>query len=541
MKRNSMRFMASMIAVSMSLNLATGVFADASQPTKMKNVILMIPDGMPVTATTLARWYKGGQPLNMDELACGLIRTYSADAAIADSAPAGTAMATGYKSHTGFVGVLPEQVTMPLVPSVKAGDEKKPIATILEAARLMGKSTGLIATSEITHATPADFSAHVDSRKNYDDIGEQIVYQNVDVVLGAGSKFLTSEYRKDKEDLVKIIKSKGYDYITSVDALKSSKSQKIWGMFAEENLSYDFDRNPANQPSLSDMTTKAIDVLSKDKDGFFLMVEGSKIDWADHANDPIGSISDVLAFDKAVKIALDFAKKDKNTVVIVASDHATGGMSIGNSNTNSTYDKAPLSDFIAPLKKAILTGEGLESKLNADKSNVVEVMKQYYGLDDLKPEEIEAIKTTKDGSMNYTVGPMMSKRANIGWTTTGHTGEEVVLYVYNPNQGDRLTGVVQNTDIAKYMARLLGVDFAKVNRDLFVEANKAFALKSATSTVLKDTPNVQLVVVKGNNKLVIEANKNVVVLNGVTKVMPGIAVYSGDKFYVSKSTIDLIK
>lgn len=541
MKRRNIHITAAILAVAMTLNLGAVNFASSTQPVKVKNVILMIPDGMPVSSTTLARWYQGGQPLSMDELARGLVRTYSADAAIADSAPAGTAMATGYKSHTGFVGVLPEKADMPLVPSVVLGTEKKPLATILEGARLLNKSTGLIATSEFTHATPADFSAHADSRKNYDDIAEQQVYQSIDVVLGAGSKFLTSDYRKDKDDLVKAIKGQGYDYITTVDALKNTTSQKVWGMFAEESLNYDLDRNPANQPSLSEMTSKAISILSKDKDGFFLMVEGSKIDWANHANDPIGSISDTLAFDKSVKVALDFAKKQGNTVVIIASDHGTGGMTIGSTSTNSSYDKLPLSAYMDPLKKAALTGEGLESKFNSDRTNIAEIMNKYYGISDLTGEETDAIKNAKPASMNYTVGPMISKRANIGWTTTGHTGEEVVLYVYNPNPQDCLTGVVQNTDIAVYMAKLMGVDFKALNKSLFVNANTAFEAKGAKVILSKDTANVQIEVTKGSNKLILEANKNTAILNGKSIKLPGVAVYSGNYFYASQFAIDLLK
>lgn len=530
------------IIISMAISMFSGVSADSLKPAKVENVILLIPDGMAVTPTTLARWYQGGTPLAMDEMASGLIRTYSSDAPIADSAPAGTAMATGYKSHTGYVGVLPDKANMPLVPPVAAEDAKKPIATILEGARLMGKATGLISTSEIMHATPADFSAHDESRKDYDDIGEQQVYQGVDVVLSGGYKYLTAEVRKDKEDMVGVIKSLGYEYITTPEQMKNTKSDKIWGMFAGSALAYDIDRDPSKEPSLAEMTEKAINVLSKDKDGFFLMVEGSKIDWTNHANDPVGSISDVLAFDKAVKVALDYAKSNKNTLVIAASDHGTGGMSIGNFNTNSTYDKTPLENFIDPLKKAKFTGEGIESKLKADKSNVVEVMKEYYGIEDLTAEEIAAIKATKVGSMNYTVGPMISKRANIGWTTTGHTGDEVVLYVYHPDKAEKLSGVVQNSDIALYMASSMGVDFDELNKKLFVNAAKAFEAKGAALELNKDNgTNLQLKVTKGNNKLVFFVNKNVVMHNGVAKKMPGVAVYNGIDFYVPQFGIDLLK
>ena len=360
----------------------------AANNSQTKNIIIMIPDGQSVTDTTLARWYKGGEPLAVDEMACGLVRTYSSDAPIADSAPSGTAYATGFKSHTGFVGVLPDVNTMPGMKPLAETDKRKPVASILEAAQLLGKSTGLIATSEIMHATPADFSSHDPSRKNYDNLSEQEVYQDIDVVLGSGEYYLKPEGRKDGENLVDELKNMGYDYITTPEEMKNSTSSKIWGMFAPKDLSYEMDRDASKQPSLAEMTEKAISVLSKNEKGFFLMVEGSKVDWASHANDPIGVISDTLAYDDAVKAALDFAKKDGNTVVISVTDHGNGGMTIGNKATDNDYDKRTLDEFIEPLKKATRTGEGVEKLFNADKSNIAEVMAEYYGITDLTEEEI---------------------------------------------------------------------------------------------------------------------------------------------------------
>ncbi|QUL98556.1 MAG: alkaline phosphatase [Candidatus Fermentithermobacillus carboniphilus] len=514
--------------------------AGAASIPAVKNVILMIPDGMSIDGTTLARWYKGGTPLAMDEMACGLVRTYSSDAAIADSAPAATAYSTGFKSHTGYLAVLPDVASMPGLQPIARGDEKKPVATILEAARLAGKATGLVATSEIPHATPAAFSSHCPNRNNYDDILEQMVYSGIDVVLAGGSKFLEPTTRKDKEDLIKVIKEQGYDYVTTPDAMNKSASSKIWGMFAPKDLSYDFDRDPTTQPSLAEMTAKAIEVLSKDNDGFFLMVEGSKIDWAAHANDPVGVISDILAFDNAVKVALDFAKKDKNTVVIVVSDHGNGGITIGDRGTTRNYDQLPLSAFIEPLKRAKLTGEGVEKKLNADRSNIKEVMATYYGITDLTDSELKAIKEAKPGTLNSVVGPMISVRAHIGWTTGGHTGEDVVLYVYSPT-GDRPTGVIENTDIAKYMERLLGLNLAETTKKLFVPVRAAFEAKGATVQWNTADPNNPVVVVtKGNDTLRFPVNKNLAEVNGKLVKMNGVTVFNGVRTFVPQEALDFL-
>lgn len=538
-----MKIMKAMLSVilAMAVFASTGSasFADNQAPLA-KNVIILIPDGMSVEGTTLARWYKGGTPLALDEMASGLVRTHSADAAIADSAPAGTAFATGHKSHTGFVGVLPDIADMPGVDPVTPGEERRPVANLLESAKLTGKSTGIISTSEVMHATPAAFSAHYPDRSNYDALSKQQVYNGVDVVLGGGSKYFTPEGRTDNEDLLKVIQQLGYDYVTTADELKASTSNKLWGLFAPAALAYEMDRDSSKEPSLADMTSKAIEVLSRNEEGFFLMVEGSKVDWAAHANDPIGIISDVLSFDDAVKAALDFAKKDQNTVVIAATDHGNGGITIGSTDTSKSYDKEPLSTFIGPLQKAKLTGEGLEEMFNAARSNVREVMEQYYGISDLTDSEVKAIQETKSGSMNYTVGPMISKRAKIGWTTGGHTGGDVTLYSYTPGDG-RLTGVLDNTQIAKYMAQVLSLDLEATTERLFVPAREAYTAKGAeVDWDITDPKNPVVVVTKGSDTLRLPIHTNLAELNGTSIALEGVVVFNGEKTFVPRQAIDLL-
>ncbi|AHM66483.1 alkaline phosphatase [Paenibacillus polymyxa] len=523
------------LLATMMLTVSGGTAMAVEKDTTIKNVIILIPDGMANDATALARWYKGSS-LTLDSMASGMVRTHSADAPIADSAPAGTAFATGHKSHTGYVGVLPDEATMPGQQPIAAGDAKKPVASILEASKLAGKSTGIIATSEIMHATPADFTAHYPDRKNYDALSMQQAYNGVDVVLGGGGKFLEPAGRKDGQDLIAQIKDQGYDFVTTPKGLKNSTSSKLWGSFSPEALAYDLDRDASKEPSLAEMTTKAIDVLSKNDKGFFLMVEGSKVDWAAHANDPTGIISDVLSFDDAVKVALDYAKQNQNTIVVAVTDHGNGGLTIGSSDTTSNYDKTPLASFIDPLKKAKLTGEGLEAKLNADRSNIKEVLSTYFGITDLTDEEVKTIKDAKEGSMNYAVGPIISKRANIGWTTGGHTGGDVVLYTYAPN-GDRPSGVIDNTDVNKYMTRVLGLDLDTVSKQLFVPAKAAFEAKGAKFTA--DTKVIT--VTKGSNKLELPVYKNIATLNGKNSTLNGVVVFNGVDYFVPQQAIDLIQ
>ncbi len=501
---------------------------------------MIIPDGMSMDVLTLARWYKAGDLLNVDSLATGLVRTYSSDAAIADSAPAGTAMATGHKSHTGYVGVLPDENTMPGLKPLEKGMEKKPVASVLEGAKLQGKSTGIIATSEIMHATPADFTSHYPDRKNYDSLSEQQVYQDLDVVIGGASKFFIKEERKDREDLLGIIKDK-YQYVETKAEMDKVKEGKLWAMLGEEALPYDMDRGE-DEPSLAEMTKKAIDLLSKDEDGFFLMVEASKVDWAVHANDPIGLISDTLAFDEAVGIAMDFAKENKETVIVSATDHGNSGITIGDISTNDNYDKLHISHYLEPLKKAKMTGEGIEKLFNEDKSNILEIMDENFGISDLSEEEIILIKEAKKGTMNYVIGPMIAKRASIGFTTNGHTGEDVPLYLYAPEKVEKLTGTVENTDIAKYIAKVFGFDLAEVSDKLFVNGKVEFEKKGAkTNLNISDKENIVFEVKKGSDKLEFPVNKNYALKNGKKVELLGVTVYNKIDFYVPEDAVSLIK
>ncbi|WP_409288487.1 alkaline phosphatase [Peribacillus sp. SCS-37] len=516
------------------------------QPTK---VIMMVMDGTSSTVTTLARWYKGGN-LAMDEMAAGGVRTYSAESAITDSAPAGTALATGHKTNDKYIGVLPSVVNSPGLKPVDEKDAQRPVANVLEGAKLLGKSTGLVATAEIQHATPADFSAHATHRSNYGDIAEQQVYQNIDVVLGGGKESLSpassKNARQDGEDLIKVLDQKKYDFVEDRNSLLNSKSDKIWGSFAPSALAYDFDRKTAkpSEPTLAEMTDKAIKTLNKDKDGFFLFVEGSKVDWAAHANDPIGMISDTLAFDDAVKKALDFAKKDGNTMVIAVTDHGNSGISIGNLKTGTgAYSSTPVSAYIDPLKKAKLTVEGAASNLKDDLSNIEEVAASY-GLDNLsaaEKEKLSAVKKKTDAG--GILVKLLADRANLGFTTGGHTGEDVFLYSFGPS---RPFGLLENTDLPKKAAKFMGFDLGQVTKQLYANAKEEFAKKGFDVRIdVTDAANPVFIAQNGSQKVEIPANKNIAIIsNGKTSVkkeVNGIAVYNGKDFYVTQSILKLVK
>ncbi|MBS4218427.1 alkaline phosphatase [Bacillus sp. FJAT-49711] len=509
------------------------------------NVIMMVMDGTSAGATSLARWYKG-ENLAMDEIVIGGVRTHSAESAITDSAPAATALATGHKSNDKIVGLLPEVVNTPGVAAVNPKDVFKPVANVLEGAKRIGKSTGIISTSEIQHATPAGFSSHAVHRSNYQDIAEQQVYQEIDVVLGGGKESLlpgtTKNSRVDGEDLTTVLDAKGYDFVETRDELLNTKSNKIWGSFAPSAMAYDLDRKATSnhEPSLAEMTKKAIHTLSKNDKGFFLFVEGSKVDWAAHANDTIGIISDVLAFDDAVNEALKFAKKDGNTMVIAVSDHGNSGITMGNVNTNSSYPDTPVSTYIDPLKKASMTIEGALNQLKTDRSNMKEVA-ELYGLDNLTATEIEGLKASK--SLQADMTKILANRANIGFTTGGHTGEDVFLYAYGPSKP---YGLVDNTDIAKTMAKYLKVDLNKTTDKLFVNARESFAKKGYKTRIdVTDEKNPVFIAEKQKIKIELPVNKNIAYVTKnkktTTKALDGVTVYNSKDFYVSETALHLSK
>ena len=518
----------------------------------LKNVIVMIPDGMSLAGTTLARLYKG-EPLALDPLASGLMITWSGDGTIADSAPAGSAIATGWKSQSGNIASTGQTYDWPNVHLPPVGEELRPVATLLEGARISGRATGIISTSEFMHATPADFSAHDPSRKSYDNLTEQIVYNNLDVILGGGAKYLKPEFRADKEDMEDILKARGYTLVKNTLELEQFTGHKLVGVFGKTDqhtaLSYDFDRDPAREPSLAQMTTKALEVLAKQPRGFFLMVEGSKVDWAAHANDPIGMVSDILAFDQAVKVAVDFAKHNGDTLVIAVSDHGNSGISIGDRSTSNTYDKTHWTQFIDPLKKARVTGEGFEALLSAHVkqtgANITEtelrsLAQQWLGIDELTTDEVDRLLNAKAGSMNYVVGPMIAQRAKIGFTTNGHTGEDVVLYSYDP-RGRLIGGLIDNTQVAEFMANTMRVNLNNVTRYLFQDAVAAFTAKGAT--VIDDHSDIEnpvLIVTKGKQTLRIPRNKSIAWLDGHQVFSDGVTVYNGSRWFVSQTLIDKI-
>lgn len=273
---------------------------------EVKNVILLIGDGMGVS-----QFYSGitaNKGLNMEKVQfVGLAKTYSASSYITDSAAAGTALATGTKTNNGAIGVD------------ENGNEVK---SILEYAAENGLSTGVVASCAVTHATPASFVAHQLKRSMEEEIAVDFVNSDITLFIGGGRKYFDA--RSDDKDLITELEAKGFKVALDMENVMNTESGKLAALIADEH--------PAPYPErgefLPESVGKALDLLNDNDEGFFLMVEGSQIDWAGHANETEYTINEVIDFDNAVKVAMDFADQNPGTLVVVTADHETGAMSI---------------------------------------------------------------------------------------------------------------------------------------------------------------------------------------------------------------------
>ena len=278
------------------------------QNKKAKNIILMIADGMGVTQLYAAMSISE-KPLHIEKFkVTGLQKTYSASDYITDSGAAGTAIATGVKTKNKSIGID------------TAGNAVK---TILEYAEEYELATGLVSTSSILHATPASFIAHEQHRKNYENIARDFLDVDIDLFIGGVRKQFVQ--REDGLNLLDSLKQRNYNIVNGIENLDTRNNGK-YAVFTAEGHNPEILNGRGNM--LPQSTQKAIEILSKNENGFFLMVEGSQIDWGGHDNDIDYVITETIDFDNAVAKALEFAKADGETLLIVTSDHETGGLTI---------------------------------------------------------------------------------------------------------------------------------------------------------------------------------------------------------------------
>lgn len=533
---------------------STKSFSSAGSEKKIKNVILMIPDGTSLAAVSSARWYQWyNNPdlpsLNIDPYICGTIFTFSSNAPIGDSAPTTSTYMTGYPSRAGYVSTYPPADPDNDIFPVNPEKAYQPLMTAWEAARITkGKAVGLVFTCEFPHATPADCMSHSYNRGKYDWIVPQMVHNGIDVVIGGGAGIL-------KEDQKAFLKNEGYGvFQNDMQNFRNYSGNKMWALFRKNDMAYDIDRNPKEEPSIAEMTQKAIEKLSKNENGFVLMVEGSKIDWAAHANDAVATITDMIAFDKACGVALDFAKENEETLVVIVPDHGNSGISIGSQKcpSYSSLTKDQLFGQVSQFKTSV---DGLMNKLHETQpENLKKVVLDLTGIT-LSDEDYEAMLKCRNfnseglsdtermygSDLKKVVTSILDKNTCFGFTTGGHTGEEVFLAVYDPTP-NRLTGHHTNIQLNHYLRQSIGLEksLESLTEEYFAKHTDVFADYAFTLNQENEIPVLEVKTSK--NTLTITPNTNVIKLDNKEIKLESVIVYvdKNNTFYLPKSLAELL-
>jgi alkaline phosphatase len=423
-----MRVYLSFIPFLVLFAISTGAHAQA------RNAILYVGDGMGLTHVTAARIYQKNARdglLTLDTFEqIALVRTYAANGLVTDSAAAGTALASGVKTNNVMVGVDPD------------GD---PVDTILELAKRAGKSVGIVTTTSITHATPACFYAHVRARNLESQIADQLIdTAEFDIVLGGGRQFFIPtdmeepesggrSGRRDGRNLIEEAKVKGYRVIgrqSEFDSLVADLDAGrdpgvVLGLFSGGQMSYEAHRadDAWGEPSIAEMTSAAIRLLSRNPNGYFLLVEGGRIDHAGHANAGQLMVRDLLAFDEAVKVGRDAAGDD--TLIVVTADHETGGLAING------YPGIEIGGDALFTERAGIGGEHILTWASG-------------------PGNDRDRETREKGDPDYRQPSLLP-----GSSAT-HTGVDVIAWSAGPGS-ERIRGTVLNSDIAVIMMESLGL------------------------------------------------------------------------------------
>jgi alkaline phosphatase len=474
--------MSVVVVVVLSIACMLSVVVQANEPPKY--VFFFIGDGMGTAQRMAAEAYlksQGKDGLLMNTFpAYGMTTTFQNDRFITDSAAAGTALATGVKTNGGYISVDPNFT---------------PVETVAEMAKKKGMKVGIVSSVTINHATPAVFYSHQKSRNMYYEIGLELANSGFDY-FGGGGLVDPDGKRSDNPqgNVMEIAKANGYTIVTDKDAFMALApgSGKVWAYGVEgDALPYVIDTT-AEDITLTEFTQKGVELLDG-PDGFFMMVEGGKIDWTCHANDARTAIMDTLEFDKAIKVAYDFYQAHpEETLIVVTGDHETGGLTLGFAGTQ--YDSH--FDVMNPqnISYDVFSGkifkefkESIEGKADFDK--VLPLLKEYFGLEIagegnlvLKDFEIQALREAfiqslsgvkvNAGTADYLlyggydpftvqITHILNQKAGIGWTSYSHTGVPVPTSAIGVG-AEAFNGFYDNTDIAKKLMAIMGVEPQKM-------------------------------------------------------------------------------
>jgi alkaline phosphatase len=336
--------------------------------------------------------------------------------------------------------------------------------------------TGVVTTTRVTDATPAAFCSHSSDRKYEDYIATQVIdivgfQKHMDVILGGGLAHFNS-MREDATSILPQAVEKGYTVVSNSAQLANITGGKVLGLFADYNMAYSIDRQNnatinATQPSLMDMTRKALELLDNE-DGFFVMLEGALIDVAEHANDAGAAIREILDYNDAFSIALEYAKQHGNTIIISTSDHETGGLTLG---LQTNFSPGAYPDYAYyPQKFAAFNAscDTMARRIMYNGEDVKTVIASSTGITDITDKEAADIQQyTIFAEMSGAIGKTVTARALVGWTTHGHSGVDVNLYIYGlPADHSYFGANVENIDVSTLIAQLLGLDISAMTKEV---------------------------------------------------------------------------
>lgn len=428
-----------------------------------KNIIFLVSDGMSTGTLNMTDLYlnrKFGKSSNWIQLykdnrvSRALMDTASASSIVTDSSAGSSSWGGGVRVPNGSLNVGAN------------GEEYLPI---LQKFKKSGKMAGCVTTVPITHATPAGFCVNSKSRSSQDEIAQQYLELGFDVMLGGGNQYFAPDKRKDKKDMYAAFAAKGYQVAkTRSELMSASAGKPILGVFGEDAVPYYIDRNSDENlkntvPSLAEMAQKAIDRMKNNPKGFVLQIESGKVDWAAHANDIAGLIHDQVEFDEALKVAMDFAEKDKETLVIITTDH-------GNANPGVIYGKNANDNFDS-VQKYTNTNEWLLNQIHPDSSisQVREIIQATNGAaiseEDAKTvlSYYSGLQKEEGGLYNYKKLPykafaeIQKKSNSVGWISMDHSADYVELAIFGPGS-QLLKPFVKNTDLHYLMLQAAEVE-----------------------------------------------------------------------------------
>ena len=423
--------------------------------TDKTSVIFMIGDGMGPTYTSTYRYYKDKNNTKkmdatiLDSIFVGMNTTYSNNSLITDSAAAATALATGYKTNNGFIGIMDKNIT-----------QKQ---TVLEFAKEKGYLTAMAVTSTLTHATAAAFLSYGHHRDDEADIAKDYLSLTkngklkFDFLMGGGEKYFVEAFSDfnvtAKKENITLYRN-GYDFTTI-------KNYPFIAFTAYDYPDFALDESDENRFRVEKMTEKSLSLL-ENKD-FFLMIEGSQIDWCGHLNDIACTMTEMEDFARSVTLAKSYVDSHPNTLLIVTADHSTGGLAIGDRIDKKDVN---ISDEIKSRSyiwyKNIIEGIDASSiaiakDLNASK-DINATFKKHTELT-LNTNEYKKLKSTlalkKIKVLWYEVNVIINKHSNTGWTTHGHNAVDVETFAYGKDS-EKFRGFMDNTDIAKKIFEVLG-------------------------------------------------------------------------------------